>query len=90
MPNEKVQQEDWAQISRIVKARFTRITDEHISSMNENLDLLTESLQNAYGFTKEKADNELKKIKATIYNATKAAKTGVPEKIVYPRGHQQM
>ena len=89
MPSKTIQ-DDWTEISRIIKTRFKRITDDNLASMEENLELLTDSLQNAYGFTKEKAEDELKKIKATIHKATKPTETVEPSKVVYPRGHQRM
>lgn len=89
MSNETIQ-DDWTKISRIIKTRFKRISDDNIASMEENLELLTDNLQSVYGYTKDKAQDELKKIKATIHKATKPSKTVVPSKVVYPRGHQRM
>jgi len=89
MPNKTIQ-EDWTQIRSIIKTRFKKITDDKIASMEDNLELLTESLQSVYGYTKDKAEDELKKIKATIHKATKPTKSVESSKVVFPRGHQRM
>jgi hypothetical protein len=50
---------DWTGIRDKVKARFGRLTDEAIDSSNEDLELLAERLQYAYGYARKRAESEL-------------------------------
>jgi len=89
MQNKSIK-DDWVKISRIIKARFKKITDDNIEAMEENIESLTDHLQSIYGFTKEKADKELEKIKASIHAATKPKKRVVPKNDVSSEERQQI
>lgn len=41
-----------------MKARFPKLTDESIESMNQSLDGLSSKLQSVYGYPKERAEQE--------------------------------
>ncbi|OFZ26193.1 MAG: hypothetical protein A2381_08750 [Bdellovibrionales bacterium RIFOXYB1_FULL_37_110] len=89
MQNKSIK-DDWVKITRIIKARFKKITDDNIESMEENIELLTDHLQNIYGYTKSKADKELEKIKATIHAATKPKKRIIPKNDISSNETQQI
>jgi len=69
--HEKTMKDDWTKITNIIKARFKRITDNNIAVIEENINALSDCLQNIYGFTKKKADGEYVKFKAILHVATK-------------------
>jgi len=88
--NNKSIKDDWVKITRIIKARFKKITDDNIESMEENIELLTDHLQSIYGYTKDKADKELEKLKASIHAATKPKKRVSSKNDVSPNDTQQV
>lgn len=57
---------EWKRTKIMVKARFAKLSDESIESLRGNLDRLSATLQKTYGFAKERADQELADVKASL------------------------
>jgi len=66
--------DDWMEIKGLIKARFSKLSDESIEAAKENLELLSEKLQTAYGYAKEQAEKELSTLKASLHAVTKPEK----------------
>jgi uncharacterized protein YjbJ (UPF0337 family) len=61
---------DWAELKSKVKARFSKLTDDAVESLNGNLDSLPSKIEKAYGFAKEIAEKEIRLFKETLHAAT--------------------
>jgi uncharacterized protein YjbJ (UPF0337 family) len=68
--------EDWAELKGKLKARFSRLSNENLESLKDNLDKLSEKLQATYGYAKDQADKEYRSFKAAIRKASEPKKTG--------------
>lgn len=62
--------EDWTDMKVKIKARFEKLSEDSIDSVKENMDLLSGKLQHAYGYAKDRADEELAGFRATLHAAT--------------------
>jgi len=67
----------WNETKSKIKARFGKLTDSSIESARENLDLLVEKIQSAYGFAKGQAERDLKAFRETL-NLVMAEPVPVP------------
>jgi uncharacterized protein YjbJ (UPF0337 family) len=72
--NTEVTKSDWTEIKTKIKARFDKLTDEHLEAMHENVDRLSAKLQSVYGYAKEHADKEIASFKASLHAATEPEK----------------
>jgi uncharacterized protein YjbJ (UPF0337 family) len=57
---------EWRDIKNKIKSKWSKLVDSDIESVQVNMDLITEKLQKAYGFTKDKAEQEYKDFKLTL------------------------
>ncbi len=71
-------QTEWNSTKTKIKARFEKLSDDIIESTKDHMDLLTEKIQKAYGYTKEIADKEYAAFKLTL-NKTQPEKVTVTE-----------
>ena len=51
---------EWNQVKGLVKERWGRLTDDDLAVINGKRDLLVGKLQEKYGLTKEKAEEQIK------------------------------
>lgn len=54
----------WKQLKGKIKQKWADLTDDEIQKAEGDLDLLTGSLQERYGYTKEQARRELKELQS--------------------------
>ncbi len=72
--------ENWSELKGKIKARFSKLSDDSIESAKGNLEMLTDKLQDAYGYAKEQASKELAGFKSSLHvtpSASPKAKTDV-------------
>lgn len=62
---------DWKEIKSLIKTRFEKLNDSSIEAVKDNMELLSEKLQSAYGYAKEHAEKEVSNFKASLHAATK-------------------
>jgi len=77
---------NWEQTKGMIKAKWNHLSDDSVELVKENLHQLSDSIQHAYGYAKEKADQELTTFMETVRSAvgqkapTKVEKTSASVK----------
>ena len=56
----------WKKVKGEIKGKWGKLTDDEIESLKGNLDELVGLLQNAYGYAKEKAEQEYEDFKNSL------------------------
>jgi uncharacterized protein YjbJ (UPF0337 family) len=57
---------EWTDIKGKIKAKWNKLGDKDFEGLKGNMDLISERLQTAYGYTKDKAEQEYKDFKKTL------------------------
>jgi len=57
---------EWTDIKDQIKLKWSKFGDIEIEAFKGNLDLITEKIQKAYGYTKDKAEQEYKDFKTSL------------------------
>lgn len=65
---------EWTMVKSKLKERFSKLTDDSIDSMKNDLSHLTGKLQSAYGYGKEKAESECTSFKTSLEKKDDSAK----------------
>ena len=66
---------EWTMVRSKLKERFSKLTEDNIDSMKNDLSHLTAKLQSAYGYGKEKAESECTSFKTSIKKQDERAKS---------------
>ena len=56
----------WENVKSKIKHKWKKIEDKDIESVKDNLDLLSDKLQNVYSYPKTKADKEVKEFRLIL------------------------
>lgn len=56
----------WPEVRELIKMNWDLIDDEEIDSLKGHLDLLSEKIQKAYSYSKERADREMMEFKKEL------------------------
>jgi uncharacterized protein YjbJ (UPF0337 family) len=57
---------NWKQFAGKVKAKWGKLTDDHITQINGKRDQLVGKIQEAYGITKDEAEKQVKEWESTV------------------------
>ncbi len=72
--NHGVKSKRWTSLRDQIKRSFSQLSDGTLEHINEDLETLSESLQNAYGLAKDAADREVERFKMGFGEAGSAEK----------------
>jgi hypothetical protein len=72
--NHGVNSKRWTSLRGQIKRSFSQLSDGTLEHINEDLETLSESLQNAYGLAKDVADREVERFKMGFGEAGSAEK----------------
>jgi hypothetical protein len=61
---------NWKAKKADIKARWSQLSDESIETVKDNLNSLSDAIQSAYGYAKEKADLEMEAFMSSIHART--------------------
>ncbi len=56
----------WPEVKELIKMNWDLIDDDEIDSLRGHLDLLSEKIQKAYSYSKERADREMMEFKREL------------------------
>jgi uncharacterized protein YjbJ (UPF0337 family) len=56
----------WKQFAGKVKAKWGKLTDDHITQINGKRDQLVGKIQESYGITKDEAEKQVKEWESTV------------------------
>ncbi len=76
----------WNETKSKIKSRFGKLTDSSIEAARENLDLLAEKIQSAYGYAKAHAEREVTKLRVSLIAVVPEP---VPIPVTVPSGEQK-
>jgi uncharacterized protein YjbJ (UPF0337 family) len=54
---------DWTEMKSKIKSKWSKLADAEVESFKTNMDLITDKIQKAYGYTKDKAEQEYRDFK---------------------------
>jgi uncharacterized protein YjbJ (UPF0337 family) len=57
---------EWNSLKTKIQSKWSQLVDSDVEGVRVNMDLITDKLQKAYGFTKDKAEQEYKDFKQTL------------------------
>ncbi len=69
----------WPEIREMIKMNWDLIDDDEIDTLKGRLDLLSEKIQKAYNYSKERADHELNEFRQVL-NPKKNSSYYIPNK----------
>ena len=69
---------EWNETKGKIKSKWSKLADADVDSFKGNMDLIAEKIQKAYGYTKDKAEQEYKDFKKTLESAVTAAEKVKP------------
>lgn len=69
---------EWNETKSKIKSKWSKLADVDVDSFKGNMDLITEKIQKAYGYTKDKAEQEYKDFKKTLEPAVTVAEKAKP------------
>ncbi len=59
-------QTEWTELKGKIKSKWSKLVDADIESFKDNMHLISEKVQKAYGFTKDKAESEYSDFRKTL------------------------
>ncbi len=78
-------QEKWKEFENDVKVRWSKLTSDDINSISGKRETLSERIQNAYGYNKDKAEKEIEDFSQSLSSKprnTTPEKTGSDKRAV--------
>lgn len=59
-------QDRWTEVKGKIKQKWSKLADTDVDSFKDNMHLIADKVQKAYGYTKDKADQEYTEFKKTL------------------------
>ena len=95
--NRKHTQNTWGDIKTKIKTKWSSFNDYEVESFQGNLENITQKLQKAYGYSRERAEREFNDFKASLQtpksqgaSVAQPVKTPVPELNPPPQNIDEM
>jgi uncharacterized protein YjbJ (UPF0337 family) len=70
-------QGNWKQLKGTVRAKWARLTDDHLNEIDGQREILAGKLQEAYGIGKEEADRQIDDWQKSIHDGANDDDSGV-------------
>lgn len=64
--NKDIAQGNWTELRGKIQAKWAKLTDNDLDEVKGDLSQVTGKIQKAYGYAKEKAEEEYKTFKASL------------------------
>jgi uncharacterized protein YjbJ (UPF0337 family) len=71
-------QNEWTELKGKIKARWSKFADTDVESFKGNMHLISDKIQKAYGYTKDKAEQEYKEFTTSLAPTVSVAEKAKP------------
>ena len=67
-------QNNWPNVKAKIKAKWSKLNDQEVESLKDNLDKVSAQIQKTYGITKDQAEKQFSDFKLTLQSMAASAK----------------